>query len=243
MRPSLQILLQPAPLSQGVVAGLGQFAARRDLLADFHQPGFQRGHHRHALGLAQRQASLRRSDRLPGPLSPPHKVRQTAPGSPAAPDPAAPLWPRPQNPAARAPCNRHRQCLRPACHRPHSRRFGVCRENLSGTPAAPPARGPSEIQRPRCPPGWLNSQHERPVVAPGLFAGLTGHGGFVGLNIASGQQLQPLRPHHRPAASRPRPGSRRSASCGSAQSHNPRPARRIADRPAGAADTCAPAPR
>jgi len=32
---------------------LGQFAAGRDLLADFHQPEFQRRHYRRALLLAQ----------------------------------------------------------------------------------------------------------------------------------------------------------------------------------------------
>ena len=38
---------------------------------------------------------------------------------------------------------------------------------------------------------------ERPVVAAGPFARLAGHRRFVGLKVASGQQLQPLGPHHR----------------------------------------------
>ncbi len=57
----LQILFPPAPLSQRVVASLGQLATRLDFLADFHQAGFQLGHDRRTLCLAQRQASLRPS--------------------------------------------------------------------------------------------------------------------------------------------------------------------------------------
>ena len=39
--------------------------------------------------------------------------------------------------------------------------------------------------------------NKRPVVAPSLFARLTGHGGFVGLNISPSQQLPALGSHHR----------------------------------------------
>jgi hypothetical protein len=61
----------------------------------------------------------------------------------------ATLWPRPQNHVGYAPHSRHTQCLHPDRRRLGNHRFGVCRENLSKTPAAHPAHGPSEIQRSR----------------------------------------------------------------------------------------------
>ena len=45
-------------LLQGVITGLGQFAAWVDLLANLDQPVFQRGHDRNALGLSRGQSSL-----------------------------------------------------------------------------------------------------------------------------------------------------------------------------------------
>ena len=41
-QPVLQIDFQPAPLAQCIIAGLGQFGSRHDLLTDRHQPLLQR---------------------------------------------------------------------------------------------------------------------------------------------------------------------------------------------------------
>jgi len=53
-------------LVQGVVAGLRQFATRRDLPADFHQARFQRRQDRGALLLAQVPSWVRPQARFAG---------------------------------------------------------------------------------------------------------------------------------------------------------------------------------
>src|SRR5581483_10622048 len=53
-----QVLLQPAPLVEHVVAGLSQFSSRRQLLADLQQPDFESRHDGHTLLLAKVLALL-----------------------------------------------------------------------------------------------------------------------------------------------------------------------------------------
>ena len=192
-RPFFKIFFQPAPLAQGVVAGLGQFASGRDLLADFHQPQFQRRHERRALALAQGLAFHRPQAGLPGFFF--HRVKL----------------------ADAFDDFRRQRVLRRQFGRFDKAPPGMGHATgiddafaqfVIGAVAVAlqlAAKTSQELFRAFPSAPHLKVEHDRsarlaefpnvgPVVAPGFFARLHRHGGFIGLQIGTVYAVRPLAP-------------------------------------------------